>query len=155
MFEKIIKQKTKQRTSIDSNYQLLVYLVITFYFFTDASVNPENDLKYGSQNFGKKRNEYYHGAIRLYRLEVIKEEVELNQPFLFLVDSTPLASEQRSLPATVRPPVDGETSNRFTENGNSYRHGSTSLLCGVFLGRNVTLATRKGRCATIEIMALN
>ncbi|XP_078344576.1 uncharacterized protein LOC144630152 isoform X3 [Oculina patagonica] len=51
---------------------------------SDASVNPENDLKYGSQNF---------------------------------VDSTSLPSEQRSLPATTRPPVDGETSNRFTDNG--------------------------------------
>ena len=36
------------------NYSLLPDIL-----FADASVNPENDLKYGAQNFGKNTNGYY------------------------------------------------------------------------------------------------
>ena len=36
------------------NYNLLPDILLA-----DASVNPENDLKYGAQNFGENTNGYY------------------------------------------------------------------------------------------------
>lgn len=55
----------------------------SYILFADASVNPENDLKYGAQNFGNNRNGHYvmpHVINNI--INKISKKVKVNMSFV-------------------------------------------------------------------------